>query len=200
MAQSVQIATHNPGKLKEFQALFGASLTMEAAPSDWPVPVENGKSYRENAEIKARSLWRHTGEAALSDDSGLEIRALGDAPGIDSAVYGGETLDWQARWELVFKELTGHSDRRARFRAVLCYFDGSEPRFFEGTVEGEITRAPAGTKGFGYDPIFFCPELGKTFGEASLIEKDRGRSERVVFLLCFRSYLCPGSSVGRAED
>jgi XTP/dITP diphosphohydrolase len=173
--KSLLIATHNPGKLKEFHQLLGKQFKCETAPADWPTPHESGSNYFENAEIKARSLYDFCGRSVLSDDSGVEIDALGGEPGLHSATFGGESLSWSERWNYVYSRVSQIPEERwtARFRCILCYFDGGKPQFFEGITEGRLVPAPRGDKGFGYDPIFFCTVLGKTFGEASAAEKQK---------------------------
>ena len=112
----------------------------------------------------------------LADDSGLEVDGLDGAPGVFSARFGGESLAWPQRWELMTSRLRGKDPAawRARFRCVLCFYDGVQvPRFFQATSEGCIVPEPKGQKGFGYDPIFHSDDLDKTFAEASAEEKDR---------------------------
>ena len=114
------------------------------------------------------------GKAVLADDSGLEVDALDGLPGLDSANYGGVDISWPERWNYLFKNIDAsrNKQRAARFRCVLCYYDGKNPpQYFEATTEGQIADGPKGIGGFGYDPIFWSSELGKTLGEASAEEK-----------------------------
>jgi XTP/dITP diphosphohydrolase len=132
------------------------------------LPEETGTTYHENALIKARAALRATGAAALGDDSGLEVDALGGAPGLHSARWGGPELDDDGRNALLLERLRGvPTERRtARYRCVIALVEpGGRERVVEGTVEGRITEALHGTGGFGYDPLFFYPPLGRTFGE-----------------------------------
>ncbi len=177
---SLLLATSNKGKIEEFRSFFRAKnpAFKVFSPADLGKPApeveETGKTYRANAFLKAAAFHSVYGVPVLSDDSGLEVEALDDGPGIHSARFGGENITWPQRWEAVFKALHPRPEPwAARFRCVLCYFDGSVPWYTEGTVEGFLISKPRGGAGFGYDPIFFSPELGKSFGEATAVEKDR---------------------------
>jgi XTP/dITP diphosphohydrolase len=184
------IATHNPHKLIEFEKLLSSLFSCEQADPSWPTPRETGTTYRENAEIKARSLWAHSKRPCLADDSGLEIDSLKGEPGVHSADFGGENISWSARWNYVYAKLaaTGEKKHLARFRCVLCYFDGKVPLFFEGVTEGEIASTPKGAKGFGYDPIFYSYALKTTFGEAA-DEQKAAVSHRAAAAQKLLSYL-----------
>jgi XTP/dITP diphosphohydrolase len=137
-------------------------------------PEENQDTYEGNALLKARAAARLTGQWALGDDSGLEVDALGGAPGLHSARYGGPGLDDPGRCARLLEALRDVPDERrgARFRCVIAIVDpGGREWVVEGVAEGRILRAPRGTGGFGYDPLFFYPPLGRTFGELSDEEK-----------------------------
>jgi XTP/dITP diphosphohydrolase len=140
------------------------------------LPAETGASYHENALAKARAAVQQTGMRAIADDSGLEVDALGGAPGVRSARYGGSGLDDAGRVARLLEALCGVPDdrRTARFRCVIALVerDGRE-RIVEGAVEGTIIGAPRGTAGFGYDPVFLYPPLGGTFAELTGQEKAR---------------------------
>lgn len=174
------IASANVGKLKEVQFLL-ADRVRCVLPTDpifegvpRPEVLEDGQTYQENSLKKARAYFKAYKVPVLSDDSGLEVDALEGKPGIHSARFGGESISWPERWQHLFLKLKGHKPDTwtARFRCVLCYYDGSRPpEFFEGTTEGRIVSCPQGDNGFGFDPIFFSSILGKTFGEASPQEK-----------------------------
>lgn len=132
------------------------------------LPPEGDRSYTDNALAKARAAARAARALALADDSGLEVDALGGAPGVVSARFGGEGLSDGQRCALVLDRLRGlPAERRtARFRCVIALADpDGREQTVEGTVEGRIADAPAGAQGFGYDPIFLYPPLGRTFGE-----------------------------------
>ena len=140
------------------------------------LPPETGATYVENALIKARAAHRLTGHAALADDSGLEVDALGGAPGLHSARFGGPGLDDAGRVALLLERLrtVPREQRTARFRCVIALVDeAGRERTVEGVAEGAIATAPRGDGGFGYDPVFFYPPLGRTFGELSDHEKER---------------------------
>lgn len=149
------------------------------------LPPETGATYAENALIKARAAARLTGALCLGDDSGLEVDALGGAPGLFSARYGGPGLDDAGRCARLLEALRDVPDaaRTARFRCVVAVVDpGRAERVVEGVAEGRIARAPSGAGGFGYDPIFVFPPLGRTFAELTDAEKSgvshRGRALR----------------------
>lgn len=178
-------ATHNKNKLREFREIlepFGFEILTEQEAGVELEPEETGLTFEENARIKARAIYEATGHAAIADDSGLCVDALGGEPGIYSARYGGLDSD-SARLELVLSKLKGvpREKRTARFMCsiVLIREDGTEVST-TGSVEGIIADEPAGENGFGYDPIFFVPQLGCTFAQASADEKNalshRGRA------------------------
>lgn len=172
--KSLLIATSNLGKLKEFKGLLGTQFVCESLPPETPTVLEDGRTYRENALKKAKGYFEIFRKPILSDDSGLEIDILKGAPGVDSAIYGGEGLTWPERWKFLYEELDKAKAIKstARFRCVLCYYDGANSgQFFEATTEGHISLRPEGNQGFGYDPIFYSLELGKTLGEATVEEK-----------------------------
>lgn len=168
------IATTNPGKVSEFQELLGGRFHCQSADHRAPTVIEDGKNYRENAEKKARGFFSVYQIPVLSDDSGIEIDALNGEPGLYSARFGGEQKKWPERWQYTYDRLKGVPQEKwtARFRSVLCYFDGKTVQFFEGVTEGRVCPTPKGDKGFGYDPIFYSFDLQKTFGEASPSEKE----------------------------
>jgi XTP/dITP diphosphohydrolase len=182
------LATLNPAKGRELAALLGpvgaghASVPVELPfdirqLAEWPgatLPEETGASYAANALLKARAAARQAGALALADDSGLEVDALGGAPGLRSARYGGPGLDDAARCQRLLEALTDvpAPRRTARFRCVIALVDPAGPEhLLEGTAEGVILDAPRGRGGFGYDPLFFYPPLGRTFAELSEGEK-----------------------------
>ncbi len=173
---TVVIATNNPGKFKEIVALLHG-LDVLLLPLDRiEVPPESGESFQENAGLKAVAVARASGQFALADDSGLEVDALGGQPGIHSARFGGPQATDADRYRLILQRLQGvpTEQRAARFRCVVAI---AEPhgvtRFAEGICEGRIALAPRGTGGFGYDPIFEIPSLGKTFAELEPAVKNR---------------------------
>ncbi|ARP82050.1 non-canonical purine NTP pyrophosphatase, RdgB/HAM1 family [Bordetella genomosp. 8] len=176
----VVLASGNAGKLREFSALF-APLGIELIPQGQlgvPEAPEPHCTFIENALEKARHASRVTGLPALADDSGLCVDALGGAPGVYSARYasmnGGEKSD-AANNALLVRELAGQPDRRACYIAVLALVraaDDPRPLLGEGVWYGEIAEAPRGEHGFGYDPYFHLPDLGRTAAELAPAEKN----------------------------
>lgn len=184
------LATLNPGKARELRALLADAPFEVRALADFPgapLPAETADSYRGNALLKARAAAQFTKGWGLGDDSGLEVDALGGAPGVQSARYGGPALDDAGRVALLLQALAAvpPEKRNARFRCVIAVVgpDGRE-HFAEGVVEGVIAPAPRGTGGFGYDPVFYYPPLGRTLAEVTPEEKmavdHRGRAVRAA--------------------
>jgi len=173
------IATRNPGKLREFAALLaGVPFALRGLDSIAGAPhvIEDGATYRENAYAKASTLARFSGLPTLADDSGLEVDALGGAPGVRSARFAGAGADDGANIRLLLEALAGRprADRTARFRCVLIVVrpDG-ETIAAEGSCEGIITDVPRGNAGFGYDPVFYYPAADLFFAEMADTEKNR---------------------------
>jgi XTP/dITP diphosphohydrolase len=174
------IATGNPGKLREIQALLEGLAFVPCAQASVgvPAPEETGATFLANALLKARHASAATGEPAIADDSGLEVDALGGAPGIYSARYAGPGADDAANNAKLLRALAGIAParRQARYRCVLVYVDGpddSSPLIADGAWEGCIVDAPRGGGGFGYDPYFWLPELRMTAAELDPDEKNR---------------------------
>ncbi|NJN46204.1 MAG: RdgB/HAM1 family non-canonical purine NTP pyrophosphatase [Candidatus Competibacteraceae bacterium] len=168
----IVLATGNPGKVRELNALL-LEQNIEVLPqTTFAVPeiAETGSSFEENALLKARNAAHHTGLPAIADDSGLEVDALQGAPGIYSARYAGPgatDADNIAKLLAAMRGVSAHK-RSARFQCVLVYLRHAEdpkPLICRGTWEGFIAQAPFGDAGFGYDPIFLLPPLGKTAAE-----------------------------------
>ncbi len=163
-------ATHNEGKVRELTELlapFGVNC-VSAASLGLPEPDETGASFAENAAIKAEAAAGASGMIALADDSGLEVAALGGAPGIHSARWGGQDRDFGLAMERVHRELEarGASDARANFTSALALAaPEGRAKIFEGKVFGTLTWPPRGSRGFGYDPIFLPDGYTQTFGE-----------------------------------
>lgn len=175
------IATNNQGKIKEFQDLLKDTgmdfITPAQINLDLDV-VEDGNTYAENAARKAVAFAQASGRISLADDSGLEVDALGGAPGLYSARYGstdGRKLSDAERRVFLIKNLIDKpSPWAARFHATIAIaVPNGETHLAEGVCEGEIIPEERGTGGFGYDPIFLLPELGKTMAELSMEEKNR---------------------------
>jgi len=187
------VASHNPGKVREIRDLL-APYGVEAVSAqelDLPEPVETGKTFIANAELKARAAALASGWPALADDSGLEVAALDGAPGIYSARWAGEEKDFEVamgRVEVALAEADARTpDKRgANFTCALTLAtpDGA-CHTFEGKVFGTLVWPPRGTRGFGYDPIFLAEGGSKTFGEMEP-EKKHGQSHRARAFEAFR--------------
>ena len=189
------LASHNRGKLREMREIL-ASLGVEVVlPSDVGLslePEETGVTFAENAAIKAKAIMEASGLPAIADDSGLCVDWLGGGPGVYSARYGGLDSDG-ARVELLLDNLRGATNRAAHFHsAVVCAFPNGDMLEAAGECHGTIAYAPRGEGGFGYDPVFFVPELRKTFAQLSPEEKNsvshRGNSLR-AFAAELKNYL-----------
>ena len=173
------VATRNAGKLKELTALLAdapyelVSLTDVGVDED---VEETGSTMEQNASLKAITYAQLSGMPTLADDSGLEVEALGGEPGVFSARYGGEGLSDAQRIDFLHKKLQGVPEQSwdARFRCVIVIVWPSEPvELYTGECDGMIIRHPRGSNGFGYDPVFLIPALGKTMAELSGDEKNR---------------------------
>ena len=174
MKKKLIIATGNAGKAREFAALFPAYEVLSMKEAGFTGAIEEtGDTFYENALIKARAVSEALGTDALADDSGMSVAALGGAPGVYSARYAGEGCTDSDNNRKLLAALEAVSDRRAKFvcALVLCRADG-EVVSAEGETEGEVLRAPRGTAGFGYDPLFYSYDLKKSFGEATEEEKN----------------------------
>ena len=173
----ILLATKNVGKLREMQNAF-ADLPVELAPlgslfADLPEPVEDGATFTENALIKARYYAEKTHYPCLADDSGLEVAALGNAPGVLSARFAGYHADDAANNAKLLAELAkaNAKESAAAYRCVLAYVDEKREILTEGTCRGTIKTAAKGSGGFGYDPYFYVGD--KTLAQLSLAEKDK---------------------------
>ena len=195
MTHELLIATGNKGKVAELRSLL-AGLTLGLRnlaefPSAREVE-ETGQTFADNAALKARGYALQTGLWTLADDSGLEVDALGGAPGVFSARYGGEGLNDADRVELLLAELSKVTakDRHARFVCVIAIADplGQVLNLSTGTCEGQIVHAPRGTHGFGYDPVFLPDGFEQTFGELPA-EIKHDISHRARALKAARSFL-----------
>lgn len=177
-------ATNNAHKLSEVQAVLGDGFTL-VTPRQCGITEEipeEQETLEGNASQKARYIHDRTGENCFADDTGLEVAALGGAPGVHSARYATDGHDFAANNRLLLRNLEGKSDRRARFRTVISLILNGEEHLFEGVVEGRIIDHEAGHEGFGYDPLFIPDGCERTFAEMSPEEKNavshRGRAVR----------------------
>lgn len=177
-------ATNNAHKLSEVQAVLGDGfrlLTPRECGITEDIP-ETQATLEGNALQKARYLYEHTGRDCFADDTGLEVEALGGAPGVHSARYATDGHDFAANNRLLLKNMEGAADRRARFRTVVALILDNKEYLFEGIVYGRIAEAESGAEGFGYDPLFVPDGFDRTFAEMSAEEKNavshRGRAVR----------------------
>lgn len=167
------LATANPDKVAEIAALL-TEVELSPRPPELPEVEESGRSLEANARLKARAVVEATGEPAVADDTGLEVAALGGAPGVRSSRYAGEGATYADNVAKLLGALEGVHDRRARFRTVaLARFPDGDEVLAEGMVDGVITDEPRGDEGFGYDPVFM-PDGGggRTFGEMPSEQKN----------------------------
>ena len=175
MLEKLVIATANEHKLKEIESLFKGTVIKEilSMPSDIGEIIEDGNTFIENSLIKAKTVFNHTKLPSLADDSGLCVNALGGKPGIYSARYGGETLGYKEKMQMLLDELKYKNDRTADFiTSAVCVLDDNYYIAVEGRVNGKIIENPRGFEGFGYDPIFQPEGYDITYAEMSLEEKN----------------------------
>jgi XTP/dITP diphosphohydrolase len=188
--RTLLLATTNGHKVEEYSAIFAdlpfTLLSLSTLQLDLNVE-ETGTTFEENAILKALAYTHASGMLSLADDSGLEIDALGGAPGIYSARFAGTDTSYEERFRIILEQLRGLpvAQRNARFRCVITLADPSGYyKSVEGALEGVIADAPRGVYGFGYDPIFLVPELGKTTAELPPEHKNRishrGRAARLA--------------------
>jgi XTP/dITP diphosphohydrolase len=183
-------ASNNPHKIEEIKALAPSSIQIQGmaeAGFNEDIP-ETGKTLEENANIKARFIWEKTGIPCFADDTGLEVEALDNAPGVYSARFAGPQKNDANNRKKLLADLGNAADRKARFRTAICCITESGTHLFEGIVNGSITKEESGNQGFGYDSIFIADGFDRTFAEMSMKEKSaishRGRafSQLVDFL------------------
>ncbi len=188
------LATTNPDKVREIRSILG-ELPYDIVGLDRFPPIarprEDGRTFAENARLKARAYAAATGALVVAEDSGLEIEALDGAPGVASARYGGEETTYPEKFALIYDALRarGRTDTAARFVCALALAeDGRILYETEGEVPGRIAAAPRGQGGFGYDPIFFYPPYGRTLAEATA-EQKAAVSHRGHAFRALRDYL-----------
>ena len=173
----VVLASHNQKKMVEMKAILsqmGVEVLSQAEVGVDLEPEETGTTFEENARIKAQAVMQATGLPDIADDSGLMVDALGGDPGVYSARYGGPGLDDTGRWQLLLKNMAGASNRACKFVSVICcaFPDGGEV-MARGECPGILAQGPSGDGGFGYDPIFYLPQLGKTMAQLTPAEKNQ---------------------------
>ena len=178
MIRELVLATRNQHKVEELVALLGdLGITIRTLGEfpDAPGVVEDGDTCEANAAKKARAIAEFTGLPAVADDTGLEVDALGGRPGVYAARYAGEDATYEANCRKLLRELTGvpREQRTARFLTVAAIaLPSGGIRVAQGTLEGVIAEEASGTLGFGYDPVFLIPELGKTLAQLSADQKN----------------------------
>ena len=161
------VATNNPHKLKEIASILGQEielLSLKDIQCFADIP-ETADTLEGNARQKAMYIYENYGMDCFADDTGLEVEALGGAPGVFSARYAGEGHDSEANMQKLLKELAGKENRKAQFRTVICLIRNGKEHLFEGIVKGEIIQEKRGGEGFGYDPIFVPEGYDLTFAE-----------------------------------
>ena len=161
------VATNNAHKLKEIAAILGQEielLSLKDIQCFADIP-ETADTLEGNARQKAMYIYENYGMDCFADDTGLEVEALGGAPGVFSARYAGEGHDSEANMQKLLKELAGKENRKAQFRTVICLIRNGKEHLFEGIVKGEIIQEKRGGEGFGYDPIFVPEGYDLTFAE-----------------------------------
>jgi len=185
--QKIVLATQNKNKLKEMQAIFNNFEIEIVSPPEGFDPVEDGKTFFDNSFIKAKAAAKIMNLPALADDSGLEIEALGGEPGVYSARWANTNDE---RIEKAINSLRGNINRNAQFvcEITLVDKDGNLLNSTKGVCKGQLLEERKGNQGFGYDPVFFISELGKTMAELSLDEKNR-ISHRSIALRAMLEFL-----------
>ena len=177
MNNIIVLATRNQGKIREFKELLkNFPIELRSLNDFGPIPdvVEDGETFDDNAYKKASFTAKALGLPAIADDSGLVVEALAGAPGVKSARYAGDNASDQDNIEKLLQQMHNLQNRKAAFVCVISIaVPGGPALTYEGRCEGEITKEPSGKDGFGYDPVFFYPPLGKTFAEISLAEKNK---------------------------
>jgi XTP/dITP diphosphohydrolase len=188
-------ATNNRNKVAEIQSLVGNDfeiIPLKEAGIEIDIP-EPHDQLEANAEEKARTIFSMTNQHCFSEDTGLEIDALGGEPGVKSARYAGEDRDFQANIDLVLSKMAGKENRAARFRTVICLIWENQTYYFEGICNGQISTTMQGEKGFGYDPIFIPDGSSISFASMTMEEKNQfsHRQKAVAQLFEFLRKLHP---------
>ncbi len=178
MKTKILIASKNKGKIKEIKSKLNALnkgfISLDDINKNIETPVEDGDTFYENALIKAQYYFNNTGYTCLADDSGLVVNCLKGKPGVHSARYAGENATDKENNTKLISMLDNAIDRSARFVcSMVLYFSEQKIITGYGEVHGEIVLVPRGNKGFGYDPLFYLPKLGKTMAELEILKKNR---------------------------
>ena len=186
-AKKILIATNNPGKFKELKEILPKRIKY-FKPKDFNLkePIENGKTFKDNAKIKSLFAAKKTGLISISDDSGLEVDALNNRPGILSARWAGPSKNFNIAIEKIYKLLKKRNKLHSKARfvcAISVAFPDSSSFEYQGKIEGNVTFPPRGKKGFGYDPIFLPKGYSKTFAEISKKNKNKISHRAKAFAL-----------------
>lgn len=186
----IVLATHNKHKVEELTNIADGDIEFIPLPDDFPEIEEDGDTLEDNALLKARFVHLELRMPTLADDTGLEVEALGGAPGVVTARYAGENATYQDNCRKMLREMDGKQNRKAVFRTVLCYLDQNGlQHLFEGKVEGEISTEERGSNGFGYDPVFIPTDGGNTLTFAEMTSDDKNKiSHRGRALQAFLSW------------
>ena len=182
-------ATANAHKLEEIEAILGNEIELQSFKNMDTIPEvsETENTLEGNAELKARAYYKITNLPCFADDTGLEVEALNGAPGVYSARYAGEACKAEDNMKKLLEALANTSNRRAQFRTVIAWFDGTDLKLFEGILKGKIATEKRGSHGFGYDPLFIPEGYSNTLAELGLAEKNRisHRAKAVTFFIQF---------------
>ena len=179
----IALATQNKDKIKEIKKILGNNFKFVQL-YKFPKIVENGETLKENAIKKAKAIFKITKATTLSDDSGLEVAALGGRPGVYSARFAGEHCTYSDNNKKLLKLLKNisYKKREAKFRTVVAIiFPDGKLKTAEGVVSGYIAMEPKGLNGFGYDPVFYYPKLKKTFAQLTIVQKNRISHRAIAF-------------------
>ena len=196
----IVFATNNQHKVKEIRSALPENIsiiTLREAGIDMDIP-EPHETLEENAAEKARTIFRLTGLDCFSEDTGLEVAALDNAPGVHSARYAGEEKSFDRNTEKLLSELREKTDRSARFRTVICLILEGKEHYFEGCCEGRIAGEAHGSQGFGYDPVFIPEGSGKSFAEMDMAEKNQfsHRKKATDMLVAFLNRINQTKNIG----
>ncbi|MBQ9312940.1 MAG: non-canonical purine NTP diphosphatase [Bacteroidales bacterium] len=173
--KDIIIATHNKHKIDEIQQMVSGKIniiSLYQLNENKDIP-ETGDTLQENARQKARYVYEKYHKDCFADDTGLEVEALDNRPGVYSARYASENCSFDDNINKLLEELKGKTNRKARFRTVICLIENGQEKYFEGICKGNITTERYGNKGFGYDPVFIPEGFGESFAEMSKEDKNK---------------------------
>ena len=175
MKPKILFGTNNQNKLQEIRQILDEKYeVLSLKDLGKQMDVEETETTLEgNAILKATTYYHHTGIPCFADDTGLEVEALNGAPGVYSARYAGENCSYDDNVNKMLREMIGKENRKAQFRTVIAFYDGSQTLTFDGIVNGQIIQERRGTNGFGYDPVFIPDGSTNTFAEMDINEKNK---------------------------